>query len=88
MTSFSPDDKVRAIRPLTEALFRHVLYDEKPIFISDEATMLDVSMADPGELQRRCSSYYGTAVTLDDLRKPLWRLLPELEQSRRGLRKE
>jgi hypothetical protein len=80
----SPDEKVRAIRALTDALFQHVLYDEEPIFVADEATILDVSLAPPEELQRRCSTYYKTAVSLEDLRRPLWQLLPELEHRRQA----
>lgn len=81
---FSSDDKIRAIRRLTDVLFKHVLCDEAPIFVSDEATILDVSLAPPEELQKRCSAYYRTAVTLDDLRRPLWQLLPELERRRQA----
>ena len=46
------------------------------------ATLLDVSLATPEELIRRCSAYYRTSVTLADLRTPLWKLLPELEKTR------
>jgi hypothetical protein len=76
------DEKMRAIPALTEALFLHVLNDEEPIFIGDEATMLDVSMASPDDLLKRCSDYYKTSVSLADLRRPLWQLLPELEAKR------
>jgi len=82
---FAATDRIRAIQPLIDALFRHVLYDEEPILISNEATIWDVSLTDPDELLRRCSEYYQTFISLDDFKKPLWRLLPELE-NRRGLR--
>ena len=78
----SSDDKVRAMRPLIEALFEHVLYDEEPIFIGDEASIFDVSVAPTEELLRRCSEYYRTPLTAEDLRRPLWQLLPELESRR------
>lgn len=81
---FTSDDKVRAIGGLTAELFKHVLYDEEPIFVGDEATILDVSLASPEELQKRCSVYYKTAVSLDDLRRPLWQLLPELDRRRQA----
>jgi len=47
-----------------------VLYDEEPsAFVSDEATIWDVSMAPtPDELLVRCSTYYGRPVSLEDLR--------------------
>lgn len=81
---FTPDDKIRAVRALTDALFKHVLYDEEPVFVGDEATILDVSLASPEELRKRCSAYYMTAVSLEDLRRPLWQLLPELERRRQA----
>jgi glutathione S-transferase len=79
---FTSDERTRAIRALTDALFEHVLYDEQPVFVGDEATLLDVSLAPPEELRRRCSAYYNTAVSSEDLRRPLWQLLPELERRR------
>ena len=81
---FAPDDKIRAIAPLVEEFSRHVLYDEPPLFISDEATLLDVSMASPEELAKRCAEYYKTSVSIEDLRRPLWQLLPDLESRRKG----
>jgi hypothetical protein len=81
---FTSDDKIRASRGLTAELFTHVLYDEQQIFVSDEATILDVSLASPEELQKRCSAHYKTAVSLNELRRPLWQLLLELDR-RRGL---
>jgi hypothetical protein len=79
---FTSDERTRAIRALTDALFRHVLSDEEPMFFGDEATLLDVSLAPPEELRQRCSAYYKTDVSLADLRRPLWQLLPELEHRR------
>jgi hypothetical protein len=81
---FTSDEKVRGIRALTDALVQHVLYDEEPIFIGDEATIFDVSVAPTEELLKRCSDYYRTAVSIEDLRKPLWQLLPELESRRKA----
>ena len=81
---FTSDEKVREIRALTHALFEHVLYDEEPIFIGDEATILDVSAAPTEELLHRCSEYYRTSVSLEELQKPLWQSLPELERRRKA----
>jgi hypothetical protein len=76
------DAHVSTIRPLVDALLEHVVFDDEPFFISDEAALLDVSAASPEELQRRIGAYYKTAVTIEDLRRPLWQLLPELEGKR------
>jgi hypothetical protein len=86
MTELAPDHRTKEIVALLDALFRDVLHEEEPIFISDEATLLDVSLATPDELIRRCSAYYRTTITLADLRTPLWKVLPGLEQSRLSAR--
>ena len=69
---FSSDVETRKIPALVEAFFEHVLFDEEPIFVSDEATIWDVSMAAPEELLRRCSEYYKKPVSMEDLGQPLW----------------
>lgn len=82
---FSSDDKMQQIAALAHEFFEHVLSDEyEPVFVGDEATIWDVSMAAPEELVRRCSEYYGTSVSLDDLKQPLWKLLPQLSARRKG----
>lgn len=82
LVEFTSDSKTKAISDLTDALFKNVLYDEEPIFIGDDASMLDVSVASPAEIQKRCAAYYKATLSLDDLRRPLWELLPELERGR------
>jgi len=75
---FSSDVEIAKIPGLVQELFEQVLYDEEPLFIGDEATIWDVSVSTPNELLRRCSDYYGVPVSLEDFKKPLWKLLPEL----------
>ena len=79
----SPDDKTKAIPALTLEFFANILPEEEPIYVSDEATILDVSMATPEDLIARCSSYYKTAVSHNDLRRPLWQVLLEMDARRR-----
>jgi hypothetical protein len=81
---FSSDGEVRKIHVLIEELVRDVLDGEEPIFIGDEATIYDISMASPEELLQRCCDYYGSPVSLEDLKLPLWRLLPGLSVRRSG----
>jgi len=38
------------IQDFAQDFFEHVLYDEKPLFVSDEATILDVSTSEAAEL--------------------------------------
>ena len=79
---FSSDQEIRKIPDLVDEFFKHVLYDEEPLFVSDEAKIWDVSMATPEELMRRCSEYYGISVSLEDFKQPLWKLLPQLNSRR------
>jgi hypothetical protein len=84
MAEFSPQNEIHKVWGLVEELFRHVLHDEEPLFISDEATLWDVSMSDPNEILARCVTYYGVPVSMQDTRQPLWRLLPMLDERRRA----
>ena len=79
---FSPDVKMRKISALAEEVFAHVLDGEEPFFVSDEATIWDVSMAAPDELIQKCSEYCGRPVSLEELKQPLWKLLPKLSAAR------
>ena len=86
MVDFAASDKTRAIQPLVDALFQNVIPDEPPLFVvSDEACMFDVSLETAEELTRRMSEYYKTPISPDDLKTPLWQLLPNLERRRMGL---
>jgi hypothetical protein len=73
------NDEISKIPELVHELVTNVLDDgEEPFFISDEATIYDVSMASPEDLRQRCSDYYGRPVSLEELRMPLWQLLRQL----------
>ena len=78
---FSSDIETQNIPELTQDFFEHVLFDEEPLFISDEATIWDVSMATAEELIRRISQYYGKPVSETDLKQPLWRLIRQLNEA-------
>jgi hypothetical protein len=82
---FSSDTKMQEIAELAQEFFEHVISDEESIFVSDEATVWDVSMAAPEDLVKACSEYYGVPVSLEDLKRPLWELIPWLDQRRRKI---
>jgi hypothetical protein len=82
---FSSDTKMQEIEELAQEFFEHVISDEEPIFVSDEATIWDVSMAAPEDLVKACSEYYGVPVSMEDLKRPLWELIPLLDQRRREI---
>jgi hypothetical protein len=71
------------IAPLADEFFTNVLYDEEPIFVSDEATIWDISCGpSEQELLQRCSTFYKAPVTAQDLAMPLWMLIEKLNHSR------
>jgi hypothetical protein len=59
--------------------------DEEPGFVSDEANLLDLSLAPEGELIERISRHYGQTLATSDLRKSFWLLLDELNSHRQSL---
>lgn len=80
MIPFSSDVEMQKIPELTQEFLEHVLYDEEPLFISDEATIWDVSMMTAEELISRISRYYKKTVSLPDLAQPLWKLIRQLNE--------
>lgn len=79
---FSSEVEIQKIPELVQEFFERVLFDEEPLFVGDEATIWDVSMATPEELVRRCSEYYRTTVSSEDLKQPLWKLISQLNEKR------
>jgi hypothetical protein len=79
---FAFDDKTRAVEGLCDEFLEKVLYDEEPVFISDEANVFDISTSEPAELLKRCFDYYGKSITRDDLKLPLWQLVTRLSEGR------
>jgi hypothetical protein len=77
---FSSDTEMQKIPQLAQEFFEHVLYDEEPLFVSDEATIWDVSMSTAEELISRCSQYYKKPVARADLAQPLWKLIRQLNE--------
>jgi len=84
VAEFSSDEQIRKIPALAQEFFEHVLDGEEPFFVSDEATVWDVSMASPEQLIRKCSEYAGQPVSLEDLNQPLWKLLHQLSATRKS----
>jgi hypothetical protein len=81
MLEFSPGPEMKKIAGLAEEFSKNIL-DEEPFFVSDEATILDVSAAEPEELISRISSYYRRTISMADLKQPLWKLIVQLNEGR------
>jgi len=78
---FSADAEMKKIAGLALQFYENIL-DDKPFFVSDEATVWDVSGAEPSELLARISEYYGKTVSMADLYQPLWRVIRQLKAER------
>ena len=76
---YSPTGQMERVADLAQKFFERVLYDEEPLFVSDEATIWDVSMSSPEELITRIMRHYGKSVSIADLGQPFWKLLLALE---------
>jgi hypothetical protein len=80
---FSSDANMQRLGGLAREFFEGVLFDEEPLFVSDEATIFSVSLSSGEELMKRCSQFYKTSISEDDLKLPLWKLIRELNKRRR-----
>jgi hypothetical protein len=81
MIPFSFDSEMQKMAELTQEFLEHVLYDEEPLFIRDEATIWDVSMSTGEELTKRISDYYRKTVSESALKQPLWKLFANLTKA-------
>ena len=83
MIKFADDAHMRRLEPLAEEFYDNVLRpDEEPGFVSDDASLLDISLAPENQLISKIKSHYGKTVAGSDLRKSFWLLLSELNGGR------
>ena len=78
MAEFASDLKMRQIAPMADRFYKKILFDEEPLFVSDEATLFDVWSGDMAEVLERCSKRYNIRLTLQAAKQSLWRLIPRL----------
>ncbi len=67
---FSSSDTTDKLGPIAEEFYSNVLYDEEPLFVSDEATVWDMWSGDVDEILSRCSSFYGVPVSKEETHQP------------------
>jgi hypothetical protein len=83
MIKLANDARMRGLEPLAEEFYEKVLRpDEEPGFVSDEASLLDFSLAPEELLIDRIKAHYGKTVTTSDLQKPFWLLVTDLNEVR------
>ena len=56
--------------------------DERPYFVSDEATLFDIIVGEEGQVIRRCEMHYGVKIGASEFEIPVWQLLDYLEARR------
>ena len=57
--------------------------ESRPDFVSDEASLYDIQMEDDARVVQLVESHYGVTLRVpDDLRRPFWQLLDELQRLR------
>lgn len=87
MLEFSTDAEMKKIPELAEEFYDNILDEEdRPAFVSDEATVWGVWMSTAEELLSRVTRYYGKSVTMADLKQPFWKLLRQLNEGRSAVR--
>ncbi|HZD07428.1 MAG TPA: hypothetical protein VE176_04225 [Candidatus Limnocylindrales bacterium] len=79
---FSSDEEMQKASREAQEFFALILHDEQPLFVSDEATIWDVSTSTSDEILARCSKYYSKNLSVEDLKQPLWKLLQKLNEGR------
>jgi hypothetical protein len=83
MIDLADDEHMRSLEPLAEEFYENVLRpDEEPGFVSDDASLLDISLAPENLLIDKIKTHYGMTVTNSDLRKSFWLLLSYLNEGR------
>jgi len=55
--------------------------EEQPFFVSDEASIFDISSDSEEYLIKKCFDYYGVKLTCEQLTLPFWQVLDLLKGS-------
>ena len=77
------DEQMLSRETLALEFYQSILApDEDPAFVSDEATLRDVSWADDQHLARKVAEHYGHQLAPWDFQRSFWSLLDELQRSR------
>jgi hypothetical protein len=57
--------------------------ESRPAFVSDEASLYDIQVEDDARVVQLVESHYGVTLRVpDDLRRPFWQLLDDLQRLR------
>lgn len=73
---------MQSLGPELAEFIKYIIPDEEPAFVSDEATVWDISLSTQEEIVGRCLHHYGVELRPQDLKMSLSQLLPELQRRR------
>ncbi|MDP1696243.1 MAG: hypothetical protein Q8L45_00405 [Xanthomonadaceae bacterium] len=77
--SFGGAKQIEGRREEAEFFIKAVIDpDEYPYFVSDEASIYDISSLSSEDLRLRVERAYGVRITEEDLAIPVWQLLDRL----------
>ena len=83
MIDFADDGHMKELEPLAEEFYDKILRpDEDPGFVSDEASLHDISLAPKELLIERIRDHYGWTLTRWDFERCFWTLLIDLNANR------
>jgi len=75
--------RTAALRALIDELIAAVVpSDERPIVITDLATIFDITTLDEAEVASRCEAHYGRRPSSEELSYPVWRLAEALGRAK------
>jgi len=80
--NFASDKEMQLLGPELDEFVQNITPEEEPAFVSDEATVWDISLSTQDELIGRCFNHYGVQLRTEDLKLPLAQLLHELKRRR------
>jgi hypothetical protein len=84
MIKFASAKKTNKAMGLIGELIGNVLTEKWPLFISDEATLWDLTADNIEDVLDRCRKYYQVPLTLEETQQlPLWKLLGLLDKRRK-----
>jgi hypothetical protein len=83
---FSSSEEMERRTSLATEFYEAVLApDEDPAFVSDEATLRDVSLAPDAELIRKVEEHYGHQMSRWDFERSFWSLLDVLQRAQQSM---
>jgi hypothetical protein len=86
--TFSSSKETDGLGKVAEEFYTNILFDEEPLFVSDEATLWGLWMGDEKEILERCSKYYAVPVSKEETQQPFWKFVTLLNTKRSRIHTE